>query len=117
MASKDIRFSSNQGLQLRVEVFSATNHLNYENPAVGLPNGAPGQAFTLLIADARRSPGIQPSASGSFNPEGLRLLEYLPVRRFGGGSLGVRQFRKFLHARAPRSKVAPRHARSALQSP
>jgi len=46
MASKDIRFSSNQGLQLRVEVFSATNHLNYENPAVGLPNGAPGQAFT-----------------------------------------------------------------------
>ncbi len=47
MASKDIRFrGANQGLQLKIEVFNITNRLNYENPAVVLPAGTPGQAFT-----------------------------------------------------------------------
>ena len=46
MISKDFRFSGDQGIQLRAEVFNITNHLNYENPAASLPNGAPGAAFT-----------------------------------------------------------------------
>ena len=46
MASKDLRFASNQGLQLRVEVFNLINRLNYENPAVSLPNATPGVPFT-----------------------------------------------------------------------
>ena len=46
MVSKDFRFAANQALQLRVEIFNITNHLNYENPATVLPNGTPGAAFT-----------------------------------------------------------------------
>jgi hypothetical protein len=46
MASKDIRFSSSKGLQLKIEVFNITNRLNYENPAAVLPAGTVGQAFT-----------------------------------------------------------------------
>jgi hypothetical protein len=46
MASKDFRFARSQGLQFRVEVFNLLNHLNYENPAATLPNGAPGVPFT-----------------------------------------------------------------------
>ena len=46
MLSKDFRFSSNQGIQLRGEIFNVANRLNYENPASSLPNGAPGAAFT-----------------------------------------------------------------------
>ena len=47
MLSKDIRFrGANQGLQLKVEIFNIANRLNYENPAVVLPAGTPGQAFT-----------------------------------------------------------------------
>jgi hypothetical protein len=46
MASKDIRFSSSKGLQLKIEVFNLTNHLNYENPAAVLPAGTVGQPFT-----------------------------------------------------------------------
>ena len=46
MMSKDVRFSSNHGIQLRAEIFNVTNRLNYENPASSLPNGAPGAAFT-----------------------------------------------------------------------
>ncbi len=47
MASKDFTFgSSNQGLQIRVEVFNITNRLNYENPAATLPAGTIGQPFT-----------------------------------------------------------------------
>ncbi|HVG55492.1 MAG TPA: TonB-dependent receptor [Vicinamibacterales bacterium] len=46
MASKDIRFSSSKGLQLKIEVFNLTNRLNYENPAAVLPAGTVGQAFT-----------------------------------------------------------------------
>lgn len=34
----------------RVEVFNATNRLNYENPAANLPNGAPGVPFTRETA-------------------------------------------------------------------
>jgi hypothetical protein len=44
--SKDLRFMSSQSVQLRLEMFNITNHLNYENPAATLPNGAPGAAFT-----------------------------------------------------------------------
>jgi len=46
MASKDFRFAKSQGLQFRVELFNLLNHLNYENPAATLPNGAPGVPFT-----------------------------------------------------------------------
>jgi hypothetical protein len=45
MASKDFRFG-NQGFQFRLEMFNILNHLNYENPATTLPNGAPGVPFT-----------------------------------------------------------------------
>ncbi len=44
--SKDFRFLSSQGIQFRVEMFNITNRLNYENPAVTLPNGTPGVPFT-----------------------------------------------------------------------
>ena len=44
--SKDFRFLSNQGLQIRAELFNITNRLNYENPAATLPNGTPGVPFT-----------------------------------------------------------------------
>jgi hypothetical protein len=46
MFSKDFRFMMTQGLQVRVEIFNITNHLNYENPASNLPNGVPGVPFT-----------------------------------------------------------------------
>ena len=47
MFSKDFRFMNSQGLQFRVEMFNIANRLNYENPAVNLPNnGTPGAAFT-----------------------------------------------------------------------
>jgi len=46
MLSKDFRFMSSQGIQVRVEVFNIFNRLNYENPAVNLPNGTPGVPFT-----------------------------------------------------------------------
>ena len=47
MFSKDFRFMQSQGVQVRVEMFNITNHLNYENPVVSLPGtGAPGAAFT-----------------------------------------------------------------------
>ena len=46
MVSKDLRFMGTQSLQLRAEIFNLLNHLNYENPAATLPNGAPGAAFT-----------------------------------------------------------------------
>ncbi len=46
MFSKDFRFLSTQGLQLRVEIFNLANRLNYENPVVALPNGTPGVPFT-----------------------------------------------------------------------
>ena len=44
--SKELRFSDNQGLQVRVDVFNLTNRLNYENPAATLPAGTIGQPFT-----------------------------------------------------------------------
>lgn len=44
--SKDFRFMNTQGLQFRMEMFNITNRLNYENPAVTLPNGTPGVPFT-----------------------------------------------------------------------
>ena len=44
--SKDVRFSANQGLQLRLEIFNITNRLNYESPAANLPAGTVGQTFT-----------------------------------------------------------------------
>jgi hypothetical protein len=44
--SKDFRFGQGQGLQFRVEMFNIFNRLNYENPAVNLPNGTPGVPFT-----------------------------------------------------------------------
>jgi hypothetical protein len=50
MFSKDIRFASNQALQLRVEMFNITNHLNYESPAATLPNGTAGAPFTDAAA-------------------------------------------------------------------
>ncbi|MBK5298273.1 MAG: TonB-dependent receptor [Vicinamibacteria bacterium] len=46
MLSKDFRFMQTQGIQVRLEMFNIANHLNYENPASSLPNGAPGAAFT-----------------------------------------------------------------------
>jgi hypothetical protein len=46
MFSKDFRFLNTQAIQLRVEMFNIANRLNYENPVVALPNGAPGSAFT-----------------------------------------------------------------------
>ena len=46
VVSKDIRFASNQGIQVRVELFNIANRLNYENPAINLPNGTPGVPFT-----------------------------------------------------------------------
>jgi hypothetical protein len=46
VVSKDVRFASTQSVQLRVEMFNITNRLNYENPAVTLPNGTPGVPFT-----------------------------------------------------------------------
>jgi Carboxypeptidase regulatory-like domain/TonB dependent receptor-like, beta-barrel len=48
--SKDIRFTGNQGVQVRVDVFNITNRLNYENPAANLPAGTVGQAFTDATA-------------------------------------------------------------------
>ena len=48
--SKDVRFSANQGLQLRLDLFNITNRLNYENPAAGLPAGTVGQPFTDAVA-------------------------------------------------------------------
>jgi hypothetical protein len=50
MFSKDIRFTSSQGLQLRVEMFNITNRLNYESPAATLPNGTAGAPFTDAAA-------------------------------------------------------------------
>ena len=46
MASKDFRFGSNQGIQIRAELFNILNHLNYENPAAVLPDGTAGVPFT-----------------------------------------------------------------------
>jgi len=46
MASKDFRFGSNQGIQIRAEMFNLLNHLNYENPAAVLPDGTAGAPFT-----------------------------------------------------------------------
>ena len=46
MFSKDFRFMQNQGFQIRVELFNIANRLNYENPAVTLPNGTAGVPFT-----------------------------------------------------------------------
>lgn len=46
MFSKDFRFASTQGIQVRVEMFNIFNRLNYENPAINLPNGTPGVPFT-----------------------------------------------------------------------
>jgi hypothetical protein len=46
MFSKDFRFANSQGIQVRAELFNITNRLNYENPAVTLPNGTPGAPFT-----------------------------------------------------------------------
>jgi hypothetical protein len=46
MVSKDFKFTTSQGLQVRVEIFNIANRLNYENPAASLPNGTPGVAFT-----------------------------------------------------------------------
>jgi len=48
--SKDVRFSANQGLQLRLDLFNITNHLNYETPAANLPAGTVGQPFTDAVA-------------------------------------------------------------------
>jgi hypothetical protein len=50
MASKDIRFGQNQGIQVRLEVFNITNRLNYEMPAAVLPAGTIGQPFTDAVA-------------------------------------------------------------------
>jgi hypothetical protein len=50
MFSKDFRFKSNQGIQIRAELFNITNKLNYENPAATLPNGAPGVPLTDAAA-------------------------------------------------------------------
>jgi hypothetical protein len=45
--SKDFRFANTQGIQLRFEMFNVANRLNYENPALNLPNtGTPGVPFT-----------------------------------------------------------------------
>jgi hypothetical protein len=46
MISKDFQLARTQAFQFRVEVFNLTNRLNYENPAVTLPNGTPGVPFT-----------------------------------------------------------------------
>ena len=43
--SKELRFTTNQGLQLRLELFNITNRLNYESPAANLPGGTIGQPF------------------------------------------------------------------------
>ena len=45
MFSKDLRFASNQGVQVRVELFNVTNRLNYEAPAAALPSVTPGTVF------------------------------------------------------------------------
>ena len=50
MASKDFRFAQTQGIQVRLEFFNITNHLNYENPAASLPAGTIGQPFTDAVA-------------------------------------------------------------------
>jgi hypothetical protein len=44
--SKEVRLASNQGLQLRLELFNITNRFNYESPAANLPAGTVGQAFS-----------------------------------------------------------------------
>ncbi len=49
-ASKDFRFSTNQGMQIRFEIFNIANRLNYENPAATLPAGTIGQPFTDAVA-------------------------------------------------------------------
>ncbi len=46
LVSKDIRFGAAQSIQVRLEMFNILNRLNYENPAVNLPNGTPGVPFT-----------------------------------------------------------------------
>jgi hypothetical protein len=46
MFSKDFRFLQSQGFQIRVELFNIGNRLNYENPALTLPNATPGVPFT-----------------------------------------------------------------------
>ena len=43
--SKELRFTANQGLQLRLELFNITNRLNYESPAANLPGGTIGQPY------------------------------------------------------------------------
>jgi hypothetical protein len=48
--SKDVRFSTNHGLQFRLEMFNITNRLNYESPAANLPAGTVGQPFTDTVA-------------------------------------------------------------------
>jgi hypothetical protein len=48
--SKDLRFTGNQGVQFRLDLFNITNRLNYENPAATLPGGTVGQAFTDATA-------------------------------------------------------------------
>jgi len=50
MASKEFRFASNQGVQVRFDFFNITNRLNYENPAATLPAGTVGQPFTDAVA-------------------------------------------------------------------
>jgi hypothetical protein len=50
MISKELRFNTSQGIQLRVDVFNITNRLNYENPAAVLPAGTVGQPFNDATA-------------------------------------------------------------------
>ncbi|HEX7778635.1 MAG TPA: TonB-dependent receptor, partial [Vicinamibacterales bacterium] len=50
LVAKDFRLAQNNGLQIRIEVFNLTNHLNYENPASVLPAGTIGQSFTDQVA-------------------------------------------------------------------
>ncbi len=52
MVSKDFRFGTRQGVQLRMETFNISNALNYQQPAASLPNGAPGVAFNDTTAGA-----------------------------------------------------------------
>ena len=58
MFSKDFRFMTTQGLQIRVEIFNITNHLNYENPSISLTSGTPGVPFNET--SSRSAPSSAP---------------------------------------------------------
>ena len=117
MASKEFRFAQTQGLQIRVEVFNITNHLNYENPAAVLPAGTIGQPFTDAVAArsatcSARSTGRSGSAPRARRRSRCGTCSSQDLRQAAGrhASRGLRNLqltRRILHGETPPAVCSP----------